>query len=237
MELPPTGHTPDDTSMQILKELYDEFAQNGFSMTCLSSLTGKMREHVFQLSWSLSPQVRLFLLKNSSLKMLEYFLEQMPQGYEPQRIMLLERIKTEHEKKRESLKTREETHRQSRNRPFFTSTEQFLTGRGRSNPESDSITITDKSGSIIGIVIHGHFRWLCSKADVGKILAYLQTNHLREHTMADIVARAVRLLPDIARSRNNAEAIKSAIKDAKKPERTATAIDIESASEAVARYL
>lgn len=105
-------------------------------------------------------------------------------------------------------------------------------------PQQQAATVVkDNRGNIIGVVIHDKFQWLCSKADMGKILVHLQQTELQTYTTKDLIQRAINFFPDVAKSPNNAESIKSAIKDANKPERTSTTIDIETASKAVLQYI
>lgn len=95
--------------------------------------------------------------------------------------------------------------------------------------------VTDGNGNVIGVVVHGKFQWLCSKADVGKILARL-CQIKPQSTKAEIIQQALKYVPEIAQAQNIDNSLRSAMNDANKPERTATKIDVEAASQAVLPY-
>jgi hypothetical protein len=228
-----------DKSIEILAALYEEFAQHGFTMTHLSVLRTKLDDTLWQMQKNGIHNSRLYEARG--VKMLEYFVERIPAEQQTQKMLLMERLKTEHDLIREDHKTREARHRDfiTRKSPFALIHERAQNDKTLSmgKKEQDITKITDKDGNIIGIVIHGRFQWLCSKADVGKILAYLREIQAMPQSVAELAKRAINLLPEIARSPNNNEAIESAIKDAKKIDRTATKIHLETAVNAVRQYL
>lgn len=102
--------------------------------------------------------------------------------------------------------------------------------------------IQDISGTTIGFILDGKFQWQCSKADIGKICAYMLNNNLINFSEKELANKAIQFLPESSKFKSEKgkteqqtmeEAMHQAIKNAKREERQSSRFDLKSSADAV----